>query len=76
MTKAKQLNEFINDINEDVLAQIKKYEELKHVRYYYDKTNKQVLFYIPIHHKKKRQLTNCKKNDEDSHSNALSRVRS
>ena len=74
MTKAKQLNEFINDINEDVLAQIKKYEELKRVRYYYDKTNKQGLFYIQIHHKQKRQLTKRKKNDEDSHSNSLSRV--
>ena len=53
MTRGKQSTEFVNDIDEDELIQIKEYEGLELNRIYYDKTNKCILFYIPIHRKYK-----------------------
>ena len=44
---------FINDIDENNLIQIKEYEGLGLDRYYFDKTNKRILFYMPIHRKYK-----------------------
>ena len=53
MTKTKQSTEFVNDINEDELIQIKEYEGLK-------LDDKRVLFYMPIHYKYKPLKPNYK----------------
>ena len=51
MTRSKQSTEFADDINEGELIQIKEYEGLELDRYDFDKTNKRILFYMPIHRK-------------------------
>ena len=53
MSRGKQATEFINDIYESNLIQIKEYQGIQLDRYYFDATNKQILFYMPINHKYK-----------------------
>ena len=53
MTRGKQSTEFVNDIDKAKLIQIKEYEGLELDRYDFDKTNKRILFYMPIHRKYK-----------------------
>ena len=51
--RKKQIDEFIDEINNDDLVQIKEYDGVPLNRYYFDKANKRVLFYMPIHRKYK-----------------------
>ena len=47
MTRGKQATEFVDDIDESNLIQIKEYEGMELDRYYFDMTNKRILFYMP-----------------------------
>ena len=53
MSRGKQATEFVDDIDESNLIQIKEYEGMELDRYYFDMTNKRILFYMPIHRKYK-----------------------
>ena len=63
--RKKQIDEFIDEINNNDLVQIEEYDGMPLNRYYFDKLNKRVLFYMPIHQKfKLLKPSRMRKNDD------------